>query len=75
VNTDYKDDRIEQLERENAELRRDAERYRWIASSLCHDGYAWWTRDICILESDDSEVTPTKAQVDVEIDKAMREQT
>lgn len=68
----YVKETLARLERENAELRKDADRYRWIASDPYHDGYAWWTQDICILESDDSNVNPTKEQVDAAIDKAMK---
>jgi hypothetical protein len=65
-------DELAEARRENAELRKDAERYRWIASDPYYDGYAWWTQDVCILESDASCVNPTKEQVDAAIDKAMK---
>jgi hypothetical protein len=65
-------DELAEARRENAELRKDAERYLWIASDPYHDGYAWWTQDICVFESMDSSFKPTKTQVDIAIDKAMK---
>lgn len=53
---------------------KDAARYRAIAADPYFDGYAWWTQDICIIESDDQNKPPTKAQVDAAIDAAMKEQ-
>lgn len=53
---------------------KDAARYRAIAADPYFDGYAWWTQDICIIESDDQNKPPTKAQVDAAVDAAMKEQ-
>ena len=60
-------DRLEAAEK-------DAARYRAIAADPYFDGYAWWTQDICIIESDDQSKPPTKAQVDEAIDAAMKAQ-
>jgi hypothetical protein len=59
---------IEQLERENAELHRDAERYRWLATYFVSDS----------TEHDDAIVAASEFGIDnlnAAIDKAMKEQT
>lgn len=58
-------DRLEAAEK-------DAARYRAIAADPYFDGYAWWTQDVCIFETDDANKPPTKDQVDEAIDANYR---
>jgi hypothetical protein len=67
-------DRIEQLECKIAELRKDAERYQWVANNIYFDGYAWYTADTLISEFRESSGKPTKKQVDDSIDLEMKEE-
>ena len=53
---------------------KDAARYRAIAADPYFDGYAWWTQDICIIETDDANKPPTKDQVDEAVDAAMKDE-
>ncbi len=66
-------DRIEQLERENAELKADAERYRWLRDE------AQWLDDVphAIIWKSNGHVQEVCAEdeLDEAIDAAMKEQT
>ena len=53
---------------------KDAARYRAIAADPYFDGYAWWTQDICIIETDDANKPPTKDQVGEAVDAAMKDE-
>jgi hypothetical protein len=65
-------ERIAKLEAENAELRKDAARYRWLRDKLLGADFAWGEPPTCVwvFETD----APISANLDAAIDAAMGEQ-